>query len=339
MVPTTILDTYWRFAAERQAMLHRRLTGSPGPWTDDPILCAYRFTNAFRIADRVSQYLIQEVQSRADRSQEPQELFFRTILFKIFNRIETWEALEERLGPMTWASVDLDAIAALLNERIDQGRRNYSAAYIMPSPAFGFERKHANHLALIAAMMEDGLSDRLRQAPSLATVYERLLAYRGLGPFLAFQFAIDLNYCDLIDFSENDFVVAGPGALDGISKCFSHTGRHSPAEIIGWMVDYQESEFTRLGLQFEGLHGRRLHLIDCQNLFCEVAKYTRASHPLLAGISGRTRIKQSYRRSERALPKIALPNGWAVPTGSSTPRPHGAASFVLTSSQTDTTSV
>ena len=39
-------------------------------------------------------------------------------------------------------------------------------------------------------------------------------------------------------------VVAGPGALDGISKCFSNTGRVTPEEVIHWMTDRQESEFA-----------------------------------------------------------------------------------------------
>jgi alpha-glutamyl/putrescinyl thymine pyrophosphorylase clade 1 len=74
-------------------------------------------------------------------------------------------------------------------------------------------------------MMADRLPERLRQAPDLQTIYESLLAYPGLGRLLAFQFAIDLNYSSPLDFSEADFVVAGPGALDGISKCFKSADR------------------------------------------------------------------------------------------------------------------
>ena len=165
----------------------------------------------------------------------------------------------------------------------------------MPSPQFGHKRKHANHLALLARMMEDRLPDRLRQAPSLAAVYERLLRYSGLGPFLAYQYAIDLNYSDVIDFDESDFVVAGPGALDGIAKCFADTGRRSASSVIAWMVEHQDSEFGRLGLSFQRLHDRPLQLIDCQNLFCEISKYARLAHPHALGLSQRTRIKQLYR--------------------------------------------
>src|SRR5580658_10880136 len=98
MKPTKVFDSYWQFAVERQAVFFRRLIGVEGSWTSDPILRAYRFTNAYRAADRVSQYLIREVQYSGRRSQEPHEIFFRTMLFKIFNKIETWEAIEQSIG-------------------------------------------------------------------------------------------------------------------------------------------------------------------------------------------------------------------------------------------------
>jgi hypothetical protein len=61
------------------------------------------------------------------------------------------------------------------------------------------------------------------------------------------------------------------------------------------MADSQDEHFDRLGLEFKGLRGRPLQLIDCQNLFCEVDKYARVAHPDISGVSGRSRIKQAYR--------------------------------------------
>jgi hypothetical protein len=192
------------------------------------------------------------------------------------------------------------------------GQRIYSAAYIMPAPPFGRARKHSNHLALIARMMADRLPDRLRQAPDLRTVYERILGYSGLGRFLAFQYAIDLNYSTLLDFAESNFVVAGPGALDGISKCFSTISERRPEEVIRWVTDRQEVEFTRRGLNFNGLFGRRLQPIDCQNLFCEISKYARIAHPEIRGAANRHRIKQAYKRNSRDLPVLLFPPRWKL---------------------------
>src|SRR4051794_32651866 len=64
---TEVLDTYWKFAARRQGIYLQRLKGNAGPWTDDPILSAHRFTNCYRAADRVSQYLIREVIYNGDQ--------------------------------------------------------------------------------------------------------------------------------------------------------------------------------------------------------------------------------------------------------------------------------
>lgn len=312
MTPTIVFDTYWRFAAERLAMYYRRLADPIGPSTADPILSGFRFTNTYRVADRVSQYLISEVQAGADRSQDTREVFFRTILFKIFNRIETWEALEQRLGRLTWANLEATALDEALENLRRRGNSIYSAAYIMPSPSYGRARKHSNHIALLLQMMEDRLPERIKQAPSLRSVYDLVLSYSGIGPFLAFQYTIDLNYSSILEFDEADMVVAGPGALDGISKCFSDTGNRTPEEVIYWMADRQEKEFARLGLHFAGLYGRRLQPIDCQNVFCEISKYARVAHPEITGIANRTRIKQIYRPSYRPLPTPKFPTRWRL---------------------------
>ena len=184
----------------------------------------------------------------------------------------------------------------------------------MPSPPFGRSRKHENHLALISRMMEDKLPDRIQRASSLRRVYEALLEYPGIGSFLAFQYAIDLNYSALLDFSEGDFVVAGPGALDGIAKCFESIGGATPEDVIYWTAERQEAKFARLGLRFQDLFGRPLQPVDCQNIYCEISKYARVSHPEVVGLSGRRRIKQAFRPSARPLAQLMYPPKWGLST-------------------------
>jgi alpha-glutamyl/putrescinyl thymine pyrophosphorylase clade 1 len=307
-----VYDTFWKYAAERLGMYMRRLRGEQTPWTRDPILAAHRFTNVYRVTDRVSQFLVREVQYAEHRSQAPDEVFFRTILFKLFNRVETWTLLEAALGPMSWQSTDLGRILDVMDRAFSGGSRLYSAAYIMPPPSFGRARKHSNHLALLERMMQDGLPAHLSRQKSLRAVYESLLSYPGLGRFLAFQYAIDLNYSTLLHFDEGEFVIAGPGALDGISKCFEDVGGVDPEAVIMGVTERQEDEFARLGLDFEFLFGRRLQPVDIQNIFCEISKYTRVSHPELAGASGRTRIKQSYEPSRKPLDRPFFPPRWKL---------------------------
>jgi hypothetical protein len=307
--PTKVFDTYWRFAAERQQVYQARLRGEPGPWTADLIIALHRFTNCYRAADRVSQYLINEVIYRG--SQDADEVLFRLLLFRFFNRILTWELFRSALGELTWAGFDLDRYDEVLSEAFSCGQRIYSAAYVVPPPKLGAQRKHTNHLLLLQQMLRGGLRAKLQACVSMAEAFHLLRGYPGMGDFLAYQFLIDINYSTVINFDEMDFVVPGPGARDGLRKCFGPGARGIEADLIRYMSNTQEEHFIRLGLRFHGLNGRRLQLIDCQNLFCEVDKYARLAHPEIAGYSGRTRIKQRFTPIDEVLTSW-FPPKWGV---------------------------
>ncbi len=319
-------ESYWRFAAERQAIFLRRVRGEARPWTSNPVLAIYKFTNAYRASDRVSQYLIRNVIYRDDLPKARREVFFRILLFKLFNKIDTWKLLEREIGPITFEEYRFTAYDAVLSRALQTGRRIYSAAYIMPpgSRTFGRSAKHQNHLLLLERMMADQLADRLAQTSSMQQGFEKLRAYPTIGDFLAYQFITDINYSELTDFSEMDFVVPGPGARDGLRKCFVDPGGLNEPELIRLMADLQEREFERLGLDFQSLWGRRLQLIDCQNLFCEVDKFARVAHPEIAGRTGRIRIKQKFVPTPEPI-ELFYPPKWKLNNKIRVATPHRPA--------------
>jgi alpha-glutamyl/putrescinyl thymine pyrophosphorylase clade 1 len=306
-----VYDTYWRLAAERNAIFLRRARGEKGPWTQDPILRRYKFCNAFRAADRVTQYLIREViyGSAAD-GLAPEDVFLRIVLFRLFSKESTWAALERATGGLTLATFDTEALGSVL-ESLKSRQSIYTAAFILADPSvFGHGAKHRNHLELVSSMFRTGsVSRNIARAKSLKDVYEVLIGEPGIGPFLGYQIAIDLNYSEELDFCENDFTMPGPGALRGLQKVFTDAGDKTPQQLILEMVERQDEEFARLGLEFSGLFGRPLHAIDCQNLFCETDKYSRQAFPELK--SNRVRIKQEFRPSSSPL-KLFFPPKWGL---------------------------
>jgi len=310
-IPTPVFDAYWKFAAERQRVFFSRIRQSPPPWTDDSILQTYKFTNSYRASDRVSQFLIREV--IFGQPSRPADQLFRILLFKTFNKIETWRLLEQELGVLNVDDFSVEAYDAILSAALARGERIYSGAYIMASGRsfFGFERKHQNHLRLLEKLNQEVAFERIADCNSMSQVFELLMSYPTFGSFLAYQYAIDINYSDLVDFNENDFVMPGPGALDGISKCFSSRGGLTEADLISYCVDIQEDEFERLGIEFDSLWGRSLHLIDCQNLFCEISKYSRVAFPEVSGLSGRTRIKTKFKPTGEIRPPFYPPK-WGI---------------------------
>lgn len=311
VMPSIIYDTYWKFAVERQRVFFNRLSGLEKPWTEDKIMQTYKFTNTYRASDRVSQYLIKNVIYNKAHSLE--DTIFRILVFKIFNKIDTWELLESKIGLIDYKSFDYNKYDLILSSALEAKQPIYSAAYIMASgkTSFGYNRKHQNHLALIEYMMRDKFAYKVSKARNLENLYELLIQYPTIGRFLAFQYAIDINYSEACNFSEMDFVVPGPGASVGIGKCFSSLGSYSEADLIRYVTERQNEEFDRLELNFKSLWGRPLQLIDCQNIFCEVDKYSRVAHPEITGSTGRTRIKQRFVPSGQKIDYF-FPPEWGI---------------------------
>lgn len=303
-----VYGAYWQFAAERQRVFLRRAAGEPGPWTEDPILQRYKFCNSYRASDRVSQFLIRDVIYRRDFSAD--DTLMRIVLFRLFSKIETWLALESELGPITRVTLRGQRLARVLERRRAEGPIYTSAFILCANKAFGHDRKHLNHIELVRTMFRGGaLPAAVARASSLADLYTALLGYPLIGPFMAYQLAIDINYSALVDFDEDEFTVPGPGAERGIGKVFPTARRRDMAPIIEWMTENQEAEAARLGIELPTLFGRRLYAIDCQNLFCELDKYARVAFPELK--SNRQRIKSTFAPAG-PLPEPFYPPKWGV---------------------------
>lgn len=323
-----VYETYWRFAAERQTILERRLAGQRGPWSNDPILQEYKFCNVFRAADRVSQYMIRTV-CYGEPAPDPRDAIFQVVAFRTFSWPDTWESLRSFLGRYpTLEDLADGSFEAALTSRHAQGKKLYTGAFILcANDAYGRGLKHLTHVELFRHMfLSDCASDRILSAASLQEVFDVLRSYPLFGDFMAYQTAIDINYSPHVNFSENDFTKAGPGALRGIQKVFESTSGMSPSEVIMWMVENQDREFERLGLRFNGLWGRPIHAIDAQGLFCETDKYCRLAFPELA--SQRKRMKAKFAVTPAPL-DFFFPPKWGIDACASLPVPESPSLFEL----------
>jgi hypothetical protein len=309
-----IYELYWTFAARRQEVFERRLAGDAWPWTGDPILQTYKFCNVYRAADRVSQYMIANV-AYANDAGDFADRAFQIIAFRTFSNIATWETVRSILGSAPrLRDLSSGAFGRALETAKARNGGLYTGAFILcANKAFGFDEKHKNHEALFKQMfLKERLDCRIAGANSLEQVVRALQEFPLMGPFMAYQTAIDLNYSELIGFSENDYTQAGPGALRGLKKAFKSMGDYSPFDAILWMTERQEREFETLGLRFGGLFGRPLHAIDCQGLFCELDKYCREAAPHLT--SERSRIKARFSASRDPI-QLFFPPKWKLQMG------------------------
>ena len=261
-------DAYWYFAAERQRMFFKRFRREAVPWTEDRTLQKFSFTNAYRASDRVSQHLISSVIPAG--SQEPNEVFFRVMLFKIFNKIETWDLLTQTLGEAPSAlHFNAEHYGNILREAMADGVTVYAGAYMMKGPARGGS-KHEMHLGWLSEMIRKRFGEGLAEARHCQQAWFALTQWDGIGPFLAYQYATDLAYADCFRWGEGEFTCPGPGSGRGIARCFDLEGSE-PRRAIEFMYARQGLDGKAAG--FQNLWGRDLQLIDCQNIFCELDKY------------------------------------------------------------------
>lgn len=258
------LDKYAAFVrARHQVWLRRSLRIDP-PWTDDPIVATRKFTNVFRILDRGSQYLYQIM-----RDEDYHTALFRAFLYRYTNRPEPWVAFEEAWGylPTHQDAVDGTLLATWMEFRHKDNMPIFGNAYKMFS---GLENKGTDRLTWVVNLARDWITPDFAEEfcaaedqKSRAEILQRIPRCAG---FMSMQILTDMAY--YAGYSENEFVIAGPGAIAG-SKAID-TRVHPDAMIRGLTEFWADQGDVNL-------YGRVPSLMDVQNTCCEYSKYVKWS--------------------------------------------------------------
>jgi hypothetical protein len=252
--------SYHDFVIERHKIREQRLIGLPQPWTSDPILASHSFCNVFRVLDYGTQFLLNMTRFEWD----PAEVLFRCALYRFTNRPEPWEFFHTRAAG--WPDIHDGLRGTLKKVWGDYSAELRGSAYQI---TVGLENKGMTYLDYLA---DKFIPELLKVTPEFIdadSLEERVTVLQQIprcGPFLSMQISTDYGYWDPT-FSENDYILPGPGAVKGVS-IFSH---EDPVKVIH---EWQE-EWGRLGTVT--LAGRPPSLMDVQNTFCEYNKYFRYS--------------------------------------------------------------
>lgn len=303
---------YFYFMQERMNMFWRRCNEDGNGITKDPILKEYKFTNVYRACDRVSQYLIRHVIYNDVERFTPRDVLLRILVFKIFNKIETWEYIEKNYGNIRCDYFNVEALCKLLSQR-QRHTPIFSNAYMMTGSHRLYDylpSKHTKWLQMVKdEFLGKGVVDDVLRAKSMDEVFTLMEKCSFIGGFLAYQYTVDFNYSPYINFDENSFVKAGIGAIRGIKKCFLSIGEEYE-DAIRYTFEHLDDYRKKFGYDdFKPLPGRVPHLIDLQNCFCETDKYLRAKMPEL--LVGNVRIKQRYKESSSPI-DYEFPPKWNI---------------------------
>jgi len=252
------LDKYAAFVRARHQVWQRRLLNIAPPWTEDPIVATRKFTNVFRILDRGSQYLYQIM-----RDEDYHTALFRAFLYRYTNRPEPWVAFEEVWGylPTHEDAVDGTLLATWMEFR-KQGMPIFGNAYKMFS---GLENKGTDRLTWSVNLARDWITsafaERYQSLGDQKSRAELLQTIPRCASFMGMQILTDTAYYD--GRSENEFVIAGPGAIAG-SKAIDV--RVHPDAMIRGLTQFWADQGD------VNLYGRVPSLMDVQNTLCEYSK-------------------------------------------------------------------
>ena len=293
--------------------VHKDIEKKPAPWTDNQIIGEFRFTNVRREHDKETKWVIENICNIPEEAMSWESKICNLILFRIFNKSETCK----NFMPISFdTGVDWEKIIAYMSSVPED--------YVFFTNAFntgGVKRATCKHLGLISKykdpvkgvnpelsviryveqLYNDGETlSRIKNSNTAQDFFSVLVDLPGIAYFLAYQIFVDYTYCPESPWSENEFVVAGPGARRGLDLIFDNKDGMSYEECLFWLRNNWVFICEWLALPWNPAdifvdlpeEDRYMNVMSLQNCHCEISKYIRAVNG-----TGRPRNKYHYKET------------------------------------------
>lgn len=256
------LDRFFAYARERHGVYLRRTAGAARPWTDEPILQQYRFTNVFRELDKTTAWYRQHVREPLDGRPE---VLLATVLFRMLNRIEVGEAIFCQATMNMGAPLGSAKSSTAWDYYLHHGRTNLlkraivsycgkgpyvTGAYIISSPpgmpkldgmlqVIDWFRSQAHscppHNLGAGAIPHDWrdfaeILENSNGEVGLEDTFNWLGEFPYLGKFHAYEIVTDLRFTHLLRDARdiNTWANMGPGAQRGLNRI------HDRGDVGSW---------------------------------------------------------------------------------------------------------
>src|SRR5579859_5595828 len=117
-------EEFYAFMRKREGIRLARAAGKPAPWTDDPILRKYSFTNVKREHDRTSRLLREEFYS-PNSGDTKERILLNCATARYFGTIEMARAIGWQ---KSW---NPERVRKIAQRRADAGERVFTGAYVI----------------------------------------------------------------------------------------------------------------------------------------------------------------------------------------------------------------
>jgi hypothetical protein len=256
----------WAFIQERHNIYLKKQAGLPKPWTQDKILGSYRFCNVYRELDSVTIWIHENW--RYQHRNDP-DLWFAMVVARLINWPESLLAMGYPIPYDSARFIDT------IHDRQARGFKAFSGAYIVSTNGHAMDKAEYLDKYVLQPLWESREELRPMEGESLASYFEDLSRFNGMGSFMAGQVIADVKYAGCL-FSAPDWWVwaaSGPGSRRGLNRV---TSRPTDAS---WPGASWHSTLMELKAEIDprvSLAGMpEIHAQDLQNCLCEFDKYER----------------------------------------------------------------
>lgn len=255
---------------EREKIRLKKEAGEPYPWTEDPILHAYRFCNVRREDDAVTRWI--EANIRKPYA-EHRLLWLMLCISRMINWPRTLEVLMNG-GSKVWPSdkafdpEEMGDLMAALPGKV------FTGAYVIPAGSKKGVIK-GRHISsnVIGPLWKDRekIIRQLETFKSMKGMHRTLTSYSGWGDFLAYQAVVDMRFTPLLSSAADvdNWAAAGPGTIRGLNRM---AGRPLDAPLS---QDRALVELRHLWPRLVDDGGVEMDFSDVPNVMCETDKYLR----------------------------------------------------------------
>ena len=302
------LQYFYHYIKERYSIhLKKDVIKQPYPWTKDPILQKFRFTNIFREQDTETRWVIENIANSKSLCYEDKLL--NCILFRLYNRHDTATLIGLPIKFSTLQSFDPEQYRAIFDKnRKTPSDTFFTGAFLVSGlknklKAYTPNEKLDNNMEMrvlyfIKYLFDSKFVSKLLSCVTQQEVYNFLCSLTGIGDFLAYQIFVDYTYILEFPFSENEFVVAGIGCKKGLDYLFADKDGMTYEECLFWLRNNIRQLFeTFIGdkcspkklfidLPWEDRH---YNVMCLENCMCEFGKYMKT-------INKEGRPRQKYRQ-------------------------------------------
>ena len=243
---------------ERLQIWKRRFVDKKSfPWTENPILRDYKFTNVYRELDRSSQWQINNIMLKEDPS-DLRNYVWKVMVYRMFNSWESFQWIQDNKGWLggipDYQDYNEEEFYRTIKEVRANGINPFTNAYLLMS---GIEPGSSRDdfyirkgIRDLRNRIDDGMIIKIQKAETPEEIIKMLCSITTVAAFIAHEYYQDFTYIPIytgkqfIPFDQNDFTNVGPGASLGIRLIFPNLKRNEQKKGI---YDLRDMALVQLG--------------------------------------------------------------------------------------------